>query len=70
MIITVDISPKAMIGEMSRAEVMEFIEEIDTEIAEVDFTMRLIKRLVDTLECDMPRAEIAETLGFKTKEFA
>jgi hypothetical protein len=68
MIITVDITPKAMIGEMSRAEVMEFIEEIDAEIAEVDFTMRLIRRLVDTLECDMPRAEIAAELGFQLKE--
>jgi len=67
MIITVDITTKAMIGEMSRAEVMEFIEEIDAEIAEVDFTLRLIKRLVDTLECDMPRAEIAAELGFQLK---
>jgi hypothetical protein len=67
MIITVDITPKAMIGEMSRAEVTEFIEEIDAEIAEVDFTLRLIKRLVDTLECDMPRDEIADALGFQLK---
>lgn len=68
MIITVDITPKAMIGEMSRAEVTEFIEQIDAEIAEEDFTLSLIKSLVDSLECDMSRDEIADALGFQLKE--
>ena len=67
MIITLDIDPKAVVCGMRHQEAIEFIEQIDAEIAEVDFTLRIIKRLVDTLECDMPRDEIADALGFQLK---
>jgi hypothetical protein len=68
MTIYVDISAKDLIRGMSKREVAELITEIDAEIGDCDFSMTLIKQLVDVLECDMTREDIAEELGFKLKE--
>jgi hypothetical protein len=68
MTIYLDLSAKDMIRGMSPREVTELIKEIDAEIGDCDFSVKLIKQLVDALECDMTREDIAEELGFKVKE--
>ena len=70
MTIYLDLSAKDMIRGMSKREVTEFIKEIDAEIGDCDFSIKLIKQLVDVLGSDMTRQEIAEELGFQVKEQA
>ena len=37
---------------------------IDDKIGELDWTLRLVGDLIESLENDMPRDQIAEELGF------
>lgn len=53
---------------MSQKELIDFIMEIDKNVGEVDFTIDLIKNLIDSLTNDEDIAWIADELGFKLKE--
>lgn len=53
---------------MSQHELIDFILEIDRSVQGVDFTIDVIKSLIDSLQHDESIEWIADELGFKVKE--
>jgi hypothetical protein len=54
---TIELSPwnireALILGNLSREQIMQFIVQMDEQIAETDFTLALIKKLVDSLKED------------------
>ena len=50
---------------LDKSEARKLIKAIDAYQGCCDFTCGLVKMLIEDLECDMTRDEIAEELGFK-----
>jgi hypothetical protein len=50
---------------LNASEARNLIKVIDAYQGCCDFTCGIIKMLIEDLECDMTRDEIAEELGFK-----
>lgn len=46
----------------SKNELIQFIVELDIRVAEVDFTIELVKSLLKSLETDLTKKEIKELL--------
>jgi hypothetical protein len=53
----------ALAQHIGRDEAFEVVLAIDLRIAEEDFTLGLIRRLMKSLESDMTREEISDELG-------
>ena len=50
----------ALVGENTREEILGFICAIDSSVAEVDFTIGLIEKLINSLCSDLTPGEIRE----------
>lgn len=66
--IQIEIDEDVLIKALSKASARELIMKIDAAQQCCDFTVRTIKELIDILEYDMTRREIATELGFIEKE--
>ena len=62
-LLNITITTDDLARNIRRDEALEVILAIDLRIAEEDFTIELLKRLVKSMESDMSREELAETLG-------
>lgn len=65
--IQIEVDEDTLIDSLSKASARELIIKIDAAQC-CDFTVRTIKELIDILERDMTRKDIAEELGFIEKE--
>jgi hypothetical protein len=63
MITTVEIPPDDIISQIGQQEALELIKHIDSNIAEVDFTVKVLKMLVDSLKNDEPEDDIRKWIG-------
>ena len=50
----------ALVRENTREEILDFICAIDSSVAEVDFTIGLIEKLINSLCSDLTPGEIRE----------
>ena len=66
--IQIEVDEDVLIDSLSKASARDLIMKIDAAQQCCDFTVRTIKELIDILECDMTRKDIAEELGFIEKE--
>lgn len=66
--IQIEVDEDVLIDSLSKASARELIMKIDAAQQCCDFTVRTIKELIDILECDMTRKDIAEELGFIERE--
>ena len=67
MILSIDIEPSKLITSSTHSELFDFILQLDKEVADCDFTISLVKKLLISLENDgdMSREEIAKDIGYK-----
>ena len=63
--IYIEITPEMVASNLTREEILEFIRRLDLYEAEWDFTVKLVKNLIASLEEDESREFVAEELGFK-----
>lgn len=52
MNLNIDINSKFLVEGMSKDELLELILDIDLRVAEEDFTLAILKKLVDSLKKD------------------
>jgi hypothetical protein len=52
-----------LVNEIDRETAIVLIEKIDTNMAEVDFTVKVLKMLVDSLKNDESEENIREWIG-------
>lgn len=62
--IPVNISVEELARSVSRDEAFALIKAIDLRVAEVDFTLDVLRELIKSLESDLTKWEIAKELGF------
>lgn len=60
MLIETNIDPKEFVRSVPRHELIDFILDADKAVAEVDFTVKLIKSLYDSLKNDLSVEEEEE----------
>jgi hypothetical protein len=53
----VEITPENVYRGLSREELLDFIHELDIRVAEMDFTLRLITLLINSIQNDMTGEE-------------
>ena len=58
--LNVDITPKMFVRHMCEHDIVDFISEVDFEVASVDFTIKLIKQLKESLKSELSQSEIDE----------
>ena len=61
----ITINETMIANELNASEARNLIKTIDAHQGCCDFTCGIIKMLIEDLECDMTRDEIAEEFGFK-----
>lgn len=61
--ITVEINSGTVCRSLTRAELLIFVLDIDAEVAEVEFTTSLLKRLASSLRSDLTDDEIRKEIG-------
>lgn len=66
--IQLEVDEDVLIESLSKSSARELIIKIDAAQQCCDFTVKTIQELIDILECEMTRSEIAEELGFIEKE--
>ena len=62
--ISVNISVEQLASNVGRDEAFALIKAIDLRVAEVDFTLDILKELIKSLESDLTKEEIRKELGF------
>jgi hypothetical protein len=60
---TVEIPLDDIISQLDRQDALELIKQIDSNMAEVDFTVKVLKMLVDSLKNDEPEDDIRKWIG-------
>lgn len=63
-LISIEVTNEVLARELDREQTMKLIQFLDLRQADVDFTIDLLKHLVNSLENDMDRGTIAEKIGF------
>lgn len=63
--LNIEITPELIARNLDKEELLEFIYLVDLRVAEWDFTVKLVKKLISGLENDTSREDVAEELGFK-----
>lgn len=67
--IKIELDESTLIDALDKSGARKLIMEIDAAQQCCDFTVRTIKELIDILECDMTREEIAKELGFRENTY-
>jgi hypothetical protein len=63
MITTVEIPLDDIISQIDRQDALELIKQIDSNFAEVDFTIMVLKMLVDSLKIEESDDDIRKWIG-------
>ena len=58
MQVTINVSPKDILLDAPRDELLSFILDLDLEVAEVDFSVELIKSLLRSLTADLDKEDL------------
>ncbi len=66
--IEIRVNEDTLVDSLDKQSARKLIMAIDAAQQCCHFTVNIIKELIDVLECDMTRGEIAEELGFIKKE--
>jgi hypothetical protein len=64
MKIPIEINLYDIIDSINKDDSLDLILKLDEQRGDCDFTLNLLKKLIESLESDMSRQEIADELGF------